>query len=76
MRLNEQYIQLEMTEKAKGFIAKEAYDPVYGARPLKRFLQSKIETLVAKEIIAGHVHPYDTIVVDIEDEQIKINIRK
>ncbi|MBS4210647.1 ATP-dependent chaperone ClpB [Bacillus sp. FJAT-50079] len=75
-RLNEQYIQLEITKKAKEFIAEAAYDPVYGARPLKRFLQSKIETLVAKEIIAGHVHPYDTIVVNVEDDQLKINIRK
>ena len=64
-RLNMQHIYLVMTEEAKKFIANAAYDPVYGARPLKRYLQSRIETNLAKEIIAGNVHPYDTITVDV-----------
>ncbi|MCJ7840372.1 ATP-dependent chaperone ClpB [Lederbergia sp. NSJ-179] len=71
-RLNEQNIQLKMTDEAKRFIARAAYDPIYGARPLKRYLQSQIETKLAKEIIAGHVHPYSALVVDIENKQIHI----
>lgn len=71
-RLNEQNIQLEMTEAAKRFIAEAAYDPIYGARPLKRYMQSHIETKLAKEIIAGHVHPFTTLKIDVEDEEIII----
>ncbi|MBS4204090.1 ATP-dependent chaperone ClpB [Lederbergia citrea] len=75
-RLREQHIQLEITEEGKKFVADAAYDPVYGARPLKRYLQSHIETKLAKEIIAGHVHPYDTVLVDAEDGELKVSIKK
>ena len=75
-RLNMQHIYLVMTEEAKKFIANAAYDPVYGARPLKRYLQSRIETNLAKEIIAGSVHPYDTITVDVADGNLKIGVTK
>ncbi|MBS4177412.1 ATP-dependent chaperone ClpB [Lederbergia citrea] len=75
-RLSDQHIQLEMTEEGKKFVADAAYDPVYGARPLKRYLQSHIETKLAKEIIAGHVHPYDTVLVDAEDGELKVSIKK
>lgn len=76
LRLSSQYIQLEMTDDAKQFVADAAYDPVYGARPLKRYLQSRIETALAKEIIAGNVHPYDTVVVEVVDGQLKISVKK
>lgn len=76
VRLSTQYIQFEMTEAALKFVANAAYDPVYGARPLKRYLQSKIETALAKEIIAGNVHPYDKVIVDVVNNELKINIRK
>lgn len=75
-RLQDQHIQLEVTEEAKGFIAKEAYDPIYGARPLKRYLQSTIETAVAKEIIAGHVRPFDTVAVVLDNGQLDIRIKE
>ncbi|WP_144460446.1 ATP-dependent chaperone ClpB [Siminovitchia fortis] len=75
-RLRDQHIQLEMTDAAKEFTAREAYDPVYGARPLKRYLQSKIETGLAKEIISGNVHPFDTVIVDLQDDELKIRIKK
>ncbi|MBD8003837.1 ATP-dependent chaperone ClpB [Bacillus norwichensis] len=75
-RLRDQHIQLEMTEEAKAFIAREAYDPVYGARPLKRYLQSKIETGLAKEIISGQVHPFDTVIVDLQGDELKISVEK
>ncbi len=71
-RLNEQNIQLEMTDDAKRFIAEAAYDPIYGARPLKRYLQSHIETKLAKEIIAGNVHPFSTLKIDVQNGQITI----
>ncbi|MFD1706944.1 ATP-dependent chaperone ClpB [Siminovitchia sediminis] len=74
-RLQDQHIQLEMTEAAREYIAREAYDPVYGARPLKRYLQSNIETRLAKEIISGHVHPFDTVVVAYENEELIIRIK-
>ncbi len=75
-RLRDQHIQLEMTEEAKVFIAREAYDPIYGARPLKRYLQSKIETGLAKEIISGQVHPFDTVVVELQKDELKISVEQ
>ena len=54
-RLKAKQITLEMTDAAKQYIIDNAYDPVYGARPLKRFLQSHVETLLAKKIIAGEI---------------------
>ncbi|GIN57416.1 ATP-dependent chaperone ClpB [Lederbergia ruris] len=71
-RLSEQNIQLEISEDAKRFIAQAAYDPIYGARPLKRYMQSHIETKLAKEIIAGHVHPFTTLKIEVQDDQITI----
>lgn len=75
-RLQDQHIQLEMTDAAKEFTAQQAYDPVYGARPLKRYLQSKVETSLAKEIISGNVHPFDTVVVDLQRDQLMIKVKK
>ncbi len=49
-----------------------AYDPVYGARPLKRFLQSKVETLIAKKIIQGNIKPRETLLVDYDGNQLVI----
>ena len=54
-RLKAKQITLEMTDAAKQYIIDNAYDPIYGARPLKRFLQSHVETLLAKKIIAGEI---------------------
>ncbi|MBQ8943628.1 MAG: type VI secretion system ATPase TssH, partial [Clostridia bacterium] len=62
-RLAQQQLSLEITDEAKNHIADEGYDPVYGARPLKRFLQSSVETLAAKLIIAENPAPGSTIVV-------------
>jgi len=72
-RLQERQIKLELTEKARLFIAAEGYDPVYGARPLKRFLQSKLETLVGRALISGQVVDGATIKVDSEDSKLAIN---
>ncbi len=62
-RLKERKIDLELREDAREFIATEAYDPVYGARPLHRYLQVHIETPLAKEIIAGHLLEGNTVVI-------------
>jgi ATP-dependent Clp protease ATP-binding subunit ClpB len=71
-RLSDRHIPLSLTDKAKEYIAEAGFDPVYGARPLKRFMQKQIETPLAKEIIAGRVKDYSTVVVDYENGQIVI----
>ncbi len=63
-RVADQQINLSLTEEAKEFIAQTAYDPVYGARPLKRYLQREIETKLARELIAGNIKPNQTITID------------
>lgn len=63
-RLEERNIKLELTEKAKKFIADESYEPAYGARPVKRFLQRNVETQLAGELIKGSVKEGDTVVID------------
>jgi ATP-dependent Clp protease ATP-binding subunit ClpB len=65
-RLDERKITLTLTTRAKEFIAREAYDPVYGARPLLRYLQQRLETPLAREIIGGHVLDGQKLVVDEE----------
>ena len=66
-RLAEKELKLEVTDRAKDFVIDSAYDPAYGARPLKRFLQSRVETLVARKIIADELSPGDTITIDVRD---------
>ncbi len=63
-RLEDRDLQVELTEKAKEFVTDNGYDPVYGARPLKRFLQKNVETLAAKVILSGEVGMGDTILID------------
>lgn len=71
-RLQEQNISLEITEGAAVFIARSAYDPVYGARPLKRFMVRSIETPVARMIISGEAREGMVIVVDERDGHLEI----
>ncbi len=66
-RISDKELSLEITEKAKEHICEAGYDPHYGARPLKRYLQKNVETLVAKEILSNNVKPGDTIVLDYTD---------
>ena len=67
-RLADQEIRLELTDEAKSYIIDGGYDPVYGARPLKRFLQKNVETLAARMILSGNVQTEDTIVIGLKDE--------
>ena len=66
-RLKERHITLEISEEAMRFIAQAGYDPVYGARPLKRYLQRELETRVARAIIAGTVPEGGGLLVDLRD---------
>ena len=74
-RLAERDVKIELTEKAERFIVSEAYDPVYGARPLKRYLQKTVETLSAKMILGGSVGAGDTIMIDEENGELKTYVK-
>ncbi|MGN0423757.1 MAG: ATP-dependent chaperone ClpB [Acetatifactor sp.] len=66
-RLADRDLKLELTDDALAFIVDNAYDPVYGARPLKRFIQKHVETLTAKLILEGKAQPNDVIRIDVRD---------
>ena len=73
-RLTEQEISLKLTETGKNFVIEGGYEPMYGARPLKRFLQKNVETLAAREILSGEVRGGDTIVIDAQNGQLVTRI--
>ena len=67
-RLSDRSVHVRLTDAAKSYIVEEAYDPVYGARPLRRYIQKTVETLSAKLILSGGVNEGDTIEIDRGDE--------
>jgi ATP-dependent Clp protease ATP-binding subunit ClpB len=69
-RLAEQKLSLKMSQSALNFLAEVGYDPVFGARPLKRAVQRYLETAIAKAILRGEFKQGDTIFVDVEDERL------
>ncbi|MCR5430806.1 MAG: ATP-dependent chaperone ClpB [Eubacterium sp.] len=71
-RLKEKELKVELTDKAKDFVIESGYDPVYGARPLKRFIQKNVETLAAKTILEGEIGLGDTLVFDVKDDRLII----
>ncbi len=75
-RLQEKELHLEITESAKLFIIENGYDSVYGARPLKRFIQSKVETLIAKKILSTNLNSGDVLVVDAINGELIIEVKK
>ena len=75
-RLAERQIGLEITPAAKELIAENGYDPVYGARPLKRYLQSKIETMIARTMIAEDLESGNVIEVGVENEDFVVRVKK
>ena len=74
-RLADQELSLELTDAARTQVIENGYDPVYGARPLKRYLQNYVETLAAKKILSGNVHQGDTLVLDVKDGEFVINTK-
>ncbi len=75
-RLADQELSLELTDAAKSRVIEEGYDPVYGARPLKRYLQTHVETLAARCILAGEIHTGDTIVLDVDQGDFVARIKE
>jgi ATP-dependent Clp protease ATP-binding subunit ClpB len=73
-RLSEKKIELEMRDTARDLIAREAYDPVYGARPLRRYLQTHIESLLAQKIIRGELGEGSRVVLDVQDGQLAFQV--
>ena len=71
-RLRDKQLDVVLTDRAKDYVINAGYDPVYGARPLRRFLQSKVETLIAKTIIAQDLLPDTKMVVDYDGEKLTI----
>ncbi len=71
-RLENQEISIELTKSAKEYLIKNGYDPVYGARPLKRFVQKKLETLIAREIIKQTILPKQRVTIDCKDDELVI----
>ena len=74
-RLAERELQIELTDSAKAFIADHGFDPVYGARPLKRYMQKYVETLAAKLILGGDISTGQTIVIDVADGQLEARVK-
>ncbi|MEG1285833.1 MAG: ATP-dependent chaperone ClpB [Romboutsia sp.] len=74
-RLSEKNIKIEIKEGAKEVMAKEGYDPVYGARPLKRYISNTLETIIAKKIISGDVYSGCTVVIDGMDNKIDVSVK-
>ncbi len=72
-RLKQNGITLELTEEVKSFLAKKGYDQVYGARPLRRSIQSMIEDRLAEEMLEGKVTSGDEVVIDVKDDQLVLN---
>lgn len=74
-RLEEKEISIELTQEAKTMITERGYEAMYGARPLKRYLQKHVETLAAKLILEDKVRSQDTILIDVENDELKASVR-
>lgn len=75
-RLADKQIKVEITDNAKAYIIDNGYDPVYGARPLKRFIQSKVETLIARAIIGDKLKEGDTVVIDSDGNDLTLSVKQ
>jgi ATP-dependent Clp protease ATP-binding subunit ClpB len=71
-RLADRRLTLEVTEPARALIAREGYDPVYGARPLRRFIQREVETRIARALIGGDIRDGATVTVDADDDELVV----
>lgn len=75
-RLADKQIKVEITDNAKAYIIDNGYDPVYGARPLKRFIQSKVETLIARAIIGDKLKEGDTVVIGSDGNDLTLSVKQ
>ena len=71
-RLLDRRIDLALTPGARDHIAREAYDPVYGARPLRRFIQHEVETRVGRALLSGEITPGSRIVIDVVGDELAV----
>ena len=74
-RLSDQELSLVLTDAARDQVIRDGYDPVYGARPLKRYLQKYVETLAARKILSGDVHEGDTLVLDLQNGEFIVCVK-
>ena len=72
-RLRDKRLTVSLTQPAKEFVLDKAYDPAFGARPLRRYLQHTVETLISKQIIAGRVEPGARLAVDVQDGELTVH---
>jgi len=75
-RLSQNSITLEVSDEAKSFLAKKGFDPVFGARPLRRSIQSMIEDRMAEEMLEGRVKAGDTVYVDVVEDKLEFSVKK
>lgn len=71
-RLEDKHISLELTNKAKEYLIENGYDPIYGARPLKRFVTKKLETLIAESILKDKIEPMSKVIIDSDGQKLLI----
>ena len=71
-RLSDKHITLTLTNKAKDFLIEGGFDPIYGARPLKRFVQKKLETLIARELLTGNITDDSNVKIDVKSDNLVI----
>ena len=74
-RLADKELSVELTSAAKNYVADHGYEPMYGARPLKRYLQKSVETLAARLILSDGVDAEDTILIDVENDQLIAKVK-
>ena len=75
-RLSDRELLVELSPEAEAYIVQQAYDPIYGARPLKRYIQKYVETLSAKLILADQVAQGDTILISVDNDELKASVKK
>lgn len=75
-RLEDKQLHVRLTERARNYIADQGFDPVFGARPLRRFLQRKVETLIARTLIAQEIAPFSTFIVDYDGESLTVAVQE
>jgi ATP-dependent Clp protease ATP-binding subunit ClpB len=71
-RLSDRRLELELTEPARELIAREGYDPVYGARPLRRFIQREVETRIGRALLSGEIRDGATIILEVEEDELVV----